>query len=114
MKLKKNKLFHNKTLIFFKDIDIEKLLVSNKISFGEKNNNHFIGYLFDDNEIQPLHIMLPKTIVYVKSHDVQTKSMYFLIEDDDLLEIYNTTWNKVSADLKKEFDSEPVYNKKEK
>ena len=58
--------------------------------------------------------MLPKTSVYVKSHDVQTKSMYFLIEDDDLLEIYNTTWNKVSADLKKEFDSEPVYNKKEK
>ena len=25
----------------------------------------------------------------------------FLIEDDDLLEKYNTIWNKVSADLKK-------------
>ena len=41
----------------------------------------------------------------------QTKSMYFLTEDDDLLEKHNTIWNKVSADIKKEFDSKPVYNK---
>ena len=37
--------------------------------------------------------------------------MCFLIKDDGLLEKYNTVWNKVSADIKKEFDSEPVYNK---
>ena len=37
--------------------------------------------------------------------------MYFLIEDDDLLEKYNTIWDKVTADIKKEFDSEPVYHK---
>ena len=35
--------------------------------------------------------------------------MYFLIEDDDLLEKY-AIWDKVSTDIKKEFDSEPVYN----
>ena len=56
--------------------------------------------------------MLPKTRVYVKSYDGQTKWMYFLTEDDDLLEKYNTIWDKVSADIKKELsDSEPVYNK---
>ena len=37
--------------------------------------------------------------------------MNFLIEDDDLLEKYNTIWGEVSADIKKEFDSEPAYNK---
>ena len=37
--------------------------------------------------------------------------MYFVIEDDDLLKRYNTIWDKVTADIKKEFDSEPVYNK---
>ena len=37
--------------------------------------------------------------------------MYFLIEDDDLLEKDNTIWDKVSADIKKEFDSDPVYYK---
>ena len=55
--------------------------------------------------------MLPKTSAYVKGYDEQTKWMYFLIEDYDLLEKYNTIWDKVSADMKKEYDSEPVYNK---
>ena len=35
----------------------------------------------------------------------------FLIEDDDLLDTYDIIWDKVSADIKKEFDSEPVQNK---
>ena len=35
----------------------------------------------------------------------------FLIQDDVLLENYNTNWDKVSADIKKEYDSEHVYNK---
>ena len=49
---------------------------------------------------------------YVKSHDGQTKWMYFLIEDDELSEKYNTIWDKVSAGITKEFDSKAVYNKK--
>ena len=46
-----------------------------------------------------------------QTYNGQTKSMYFLTGDDDLLEKHNTIWNKVSADIKKEFDSKPVYNK---
>ena len=34
-----------------------------------------------------------------------------LTEDDDLSEKYNAIWDKVSADIRKEFTSEPVYNK---
>ena len=56
--------------------------------------------------------MLPKTRAYIKSHDSQIKWMYFLIEDGDLFNKYNTTWVKVSADMiKKEFDSKIVYHK---
>ena len=36
--------------------------------------------------------------------------MYFLIEDDELLQKNNNTWNKVSISIIKEFDSEPTYN----
>ena len=35
--------------------------------------------------------------------------MYFIVEDDGLLEKHNTIWDKV---IKKESDSKPVYNKK--
>ena len=45
--------------------------------------------------------MLLKISVYLKSYDGQTKWMYFLTEDGDLLEKYNTIWDKVSTDIKK-------------
>ena len=48
-------------------------------------------------------MMLPKKTVYVKRYDGQTKWMYFLVEDNDLLEKYNTIWDKVSANIKKKF-----------
>ena len=38
--------------------------------------------------------------------------MSFLIKDDELLEKYNEIWGKVNNRIKKEFDSEPVYNEK--
>ena len=34
-----------------------------------------------------------------------------MLEDDNLLKKYNTIQDKASADIKKNFDSEPVYNK---
>ena len=110
MKLKKINFTVIRLQFWGGDIDIEKVLVSNKISFGEKNYMYFIGYLYNGNKVKPLNIMLPKTSAYAKSYNGQTKWLYFLIEDDELLEKYNTFWDKVSADIKKEFDSEPVYN----
>ena len=44
--------------------------------------------------------MLPKTSAFVKRYDGQTKWMYFLIEDDDVLKIFSTIWDGVSADIK--------------
>ena len=77
----------------------------------KKNCKYFIGYLYNGHKVKPLHIIIPKTSPYVKSYDGQTKWMYFLIKDDDLLEKYKTIWDKVSADIKKGSDSDPVYNK---
>ena len=104
----KKKNYRHKSPIFLKDADIEKVLVSNKISFGEKIDKYFIGCLYNDDKVNPLHIILPRRSAYIKSYDGKTKWMYFLIKYDDLLEKYNTVWDKVSADIKKEFDSEPV------
>ena len=36
---------------------------------------------------------------------------FFLIENDECLEKYNSVWDKVSAAIKKEFDSKPFNNK---
>ena len=58
--------YGNKTPIFWGDI--EKVLLSNKISFDEKGYKYFIGYLFDDNKVKPFNIILPETSAYVKSY----------------------------------------------
>ena len=101
LKLKKKKNYHNKVPALLKDVHIEKVLVSNKISFSEKSQKYFIGYLYNDNKVKPLHIMLPKTMEYLKSYDELTKWIYFWIEDDDLLKKCNTISNKVISDIKK-------------
>ena len=92
-------------LLLLRYVDIGKVLVSSKISFGKKNYKYFVGYLYNGNKTEPLNIMLPKINTYVKIYDGQTKWIYFLNEDDDLLENYNTVCDKVMADIKKEFDS---------
>ena len=72
------------------------LLLSNKNSFGEQNSlkKYFIGYLYNGNKVKPLNLMLLKTSASAKSYDGQTKWIYFLIEDDGILEKYNTIWEK--------------------
>ena len=96
---KKN--YRCKTPIVLKDVDIEKVLVSNKISFGEKHYKYFIDYLYKDDKVKQLHIMLHNTNACVKSYDEQSKWICFLIEGNELLEKYKTFWDKISADIKK-------------
>ena len=54
--------------------------------------------------------MFPKTSAYIKSYDGETKWVYFFIEDGDLLKKYDTIWDKVSADIKKEIVRKLVSN----
>ena len=67
--------------------------------------------MYNDHKVKPLHIMLPKRSAYVKIYDGQNKLMYFLIEHNDLLGKYDTISDKFSANIKKEFDNKPAYNK---
>ena len=60
----------------------------------EKTYKYFNGYLYNDYKGKPLYIMLPKTSAYVKRYDGQTKWMYFLIEEDDLLKNIILFWTK--------------------
>ena len=59
-------------------MDIDNILRSTRISFGEKNYKYFIGYA-DEYRIKPFTIIHPKTSTYVKNQDDgATKWMYFL------------------------------------
>ena len=80
----KHKSHRYKSFIFAEDLDIDDILVFNKISSGEKNHKFFIGYLYDDFKINSLHIMLRKTSAYTKNMIVKINGcFFFLIGDDD-------------------------------
>ena len=42
----------------------------------------------------------------------ETEYITFLIKDDELLEKHNEIWEEVKNNIKKEFDSKPVYSGK--
>ena len=80
--------FHqHKEPFSIKNVDIDKIVVSNRVSFGKKDLNILFGYK-DVKKIRPLCIFLAKRAAYRKNFN-ETKFMTFLIKEDELLEKYN-------------------------
>ena len=68
-KINKSSFYKNKKLLSLNDIDVNKILVSKKESYGTKNSlKYFSGYN-DGDVIRPLCILLPQMIDYVKHFD---------------------------------------------
>ena len=59
---------------------INKILVSNEVSFGKKGFKYFIGYE-DAKKIRPVYIFLIKVSAYRRYFD-ETKYVSFFIKDD--------------------------------
>ena len=76
IEIEKNKFYYYKSPSFLKDVDIEKVLVSNNIYFDGKKTI---------NTLLVTCIMIIKLNYYIKGYDRQTKWMYILIEDDEKL-----------------------------
>ena len=67
-KINKNNFYKNKKLFNIHDLDVNKILVSKKESYGSKNSfKYFIGC--DVDVIRPSCIKLPQMIGYVKHFD---------------------------------------------
>ena len=83
-KINKSNFYKNKKLFNIHDLNVTKILVSEKESYGTKNSlKYFIGYN-DDDVIRPLCIKLPQMIGYVKNLD-SNKTMSFKVVGNKLL-----------------------------
>ena len=91
-------------------MDINKLVTSNKVSFGKKGFKYFIGYK-DTKKIRPLYVFLPKMSAHRKDFN-ETKYVCSLIKDGKLLKKYNEILEKITNIIYKECDSNIVYNEK--
>ena len=112
-KVKKIAFYKNKKLYNVHDIDIEKILVSKKESYGKKGSiKYFVGY-HDEDVIRPLCVKFPQMVGYVKKFD-GNKMMSFEVNDKKMLKTYNKTWDKIAGLLDVQFDGYPIYGDNEK
>ena len=88
------------------NIDLNKIVVSNKFTFDKQDFTYFIGYE-DNKEIRPLGIFLPGTSIY-KRYSEKTKCMYFVIKGEFFSDKYMTIWKKVRNIIKTNFNSELI------
>ena len=111
-KISKSNFYKNKKLFNIYDLDVNKILISKKESYGTKNSlKYFIGYNYDD-AIRSVCIKLPQMIGYVKHFD-GNKTMSFKVGDNKLLKKCNKIWEKIS-NLNIEFDRDHVYHDNDK
>ena len=74
IEIEQDKFYSHKKPICLEDVDINNVLVSNKISSSEKTiNTLLVISMMIINKVKPLHIILPKTSPYFKSFDGQIK-----------------------------------------
>ena len=106
--------FHkNKKPININEVDIKRIALSDKKSLSKDPFKNFIGYRHEGNAFpSPLCIKLPQMNTYAKYFDKNSKYMNHLVKDEKILKKYLKIWNKIKSLIKKELNSEPVYNDK--
>ena len=57
-------------------------------------------------------IKLPQINAYAKYFDKNSKYMKLLLNDKKMFKKYTEIWNKIKSLIKKDFNSEQVYNDK--
>ena len=107
-KIRKSEFYKNKKVFQIDEIDVNKILVSKKESYGTKNAlKYFIGYN-DDDVIRPLCVRLSQMTGYARKFD-KNVTMSFRANNKQVLKNYNKIWVKVEKVMKENFESKPVY-----
>ena len=73
--IQNHKFNQHKSPVSINNIDINKIMVSNKVSFCKKGFKYFIGYK-NGKKVRPLCILLPKMSVYRRDFN-EPKYVFF-------------------------------------
>ena len=109
-KINKKDFYNSKKLFNIEDIDINKILISKLETYENNMRNYIIGY--NDNAISPLQLLLPKMTGYLNNFKDGARKMSFFTDNNEFLERYMATWEKIGDLVNKKFDSDPIYNNK--
>ena len=91
--LSKGNFYENKKGIMLKDINVNKIVVSNKIKVNDETDKVFIGYIMD-NDVTRLILLLLQMSGWIRYFENGEKNMSFKIDEDLIYLKYNEIWNK--------------------
>ena len=103
----KKEFYSSKQAISLDSVDLNKIVVSNKLKINETTWKYLCGYLNNDI-VQPLCIILPQMNGYIKYFDNGNKSMSFVTEDEKVCNKYNEIWEVIRKLLKVKYSSDPI------
>ena len=81
----------SKQAISLDSVDLNKIVVSNKLKINETTWKYLCGYL-KNYIVQPLCIILPQMNGYITYFDNGNKNMSFVTEDEKVCNKYNEIW----------------------
>ena len=105
--LNKKEFHKSKEPIDLLSVDVDQIVVSYKFKHNNESFKYFIGYL-KGKIVKPLCIILPQMSGYIKYFENGSKSMSFLIKDDEVWDKYNEIWDVIKDQLRIKFYSKPV------
>ena len=90
-------------------VDVNKIVVSNKVKGNNETSKVFIGYLDDIDVILLYYVTTNEWLD--KYFENGGKNMSFKIEDDEVYLKYNEIWNKIRELLNGvKLSSDPIYD----
>ena len=109
IRLNKKEFHKSKQPIDLKSVNVDQIVVSDRFKHIDDGFKYFIGYQ-EGKIVKPLCIILPQMSGYIKYFKTGGKNMSFIVKDDNVLDKYNKTWNRIKEKVNIIFHSVPIYD----
>ena len=107
----KKEFYSSKHTLLLGDVELDKIVVSNKRKFNENTCKYYVGY-FKDELVRPSCVAMPQMSGYIKYFEDGGNKMSFVSDDKDVHEKYGAIWAEVGKLLKFKFSVNPIRDDK--
>ena len=93
IEVSKKKFYESKKGVKLKDVDYNKIVISDKIKGNNEVVKYYVGYM--DDFVSSLCLILPHMSGWIKYFKNGGENMSFKIDEDWIYLKYNEIWNKI-------------------
>ena len=103
--------YSSKHTLSLKDVQLDKIVTSNKWKINEMTCKYYVGYC-KDGLIRPLCVIMPQMNGYIKYFSDGSNNMSFISDDKEVHDKYGAIWSKIGKLLKLKFSVNAIRDDK--